>query len=353
MRGLARRLVADAATADDLVQDTWVLALQRGERPGRGWFATALRKLTSTGARSGARRRAREERVARPEAATTDRERPRAGRSERPPRGEPARPRRALPHRPRPAVLRGALPGGDRSPDPGSDRNGSQPVEARDRPPAGPPGARTGEWTQRMDRSAGPTGSRLGPGRAHPVARGGDRDLQCARRRDPRLAPAVPTPDRRGRNLGGHQSPRPRTERPRRSRGRPPSRRAPHGDGALGGDLARWRGVGRDRGPGVVPGPARPGPRRRPPAGSPGRLRRVHHPGAHHPSVGNDGRRGSDRREPVGPPGARMGDVVPLGPRSPGLPPRIPGSPVPVRAFGPERSRSHRGGGADSRPGLR
>jgi RNA polymerase sigma-70 factor (ECF subfamily) len=57
IRGLARSLIADAATADDLVQETWVAALMHPpstERSLRPWLATVLRNLV----RKSCRRRA-------------------------------------------------------------------------------------------------------------------------------------------------------------------------------------------------------------------------------------------------------------------------------------------------------
>ncbi len=60
---LARRLVADAATADDLVQETWVAALRRPpdpDRPARPWLSSVVRRLAALrlrrqGVRSGYR----------------------------------------------------------------------------------------------------------------------------------------------------------------------------------------------------------------------------------------------------------------------------------------------------------
>jgi RNA polymerase sigma factor (sigma-70 family) len=68
---LARRLVTDAAAADDLIQETWLRALQsppeRLDHP-RGWLATVLRSVRAQRARGEARRARREEAAARPEA---------------------------------------------------------------------------------------------------------------------------------------------------------------------------------------------------------------------------------------------------------------------------------------------
>ena len=55
LRRLALRLVADEATADDLVQDAYVLALTRPpERREalRAWLATVVRRLAGRGART-------------------------------------------------------------------------------------------------------------------------------------------------------------------------------------------------------------------------------------------------------------------------------------------------------------
>src|SRR5690606_23864875 len=51
LRRLARALTADDATADDLVQDTWVAALRNppGEdRPVRPWLSTVMRNRRPT-----------------------------------------------------------------------------------------------------------------------------------------------------------------------------------------------------------------------------------------------------------------------------------------------------------------
>src|SRR6185503_575510 len=61
LNALARRLCADADGADDLVQDTWVAALEHppeGGRPLRGWLATVLRSKLGNRARSESRRSA-------------------------------------------------------------------------------------------------------------------------------------------------------------------------------------------------------------------------------------------------------------------------------------------------------
>ena len=75
IRVLAAKLVADASTADDLVQDAYLTALTSDARPreARAWFAGLLRNLWRDLARSGARRERRERGAARPEAtASTD-----------------------------------------------------------------------------------------------------------------------------------------------------------------------------------------------------------------------------------------------------------------------------------------
>src|SRR5262245_48236445 len=71
VRALARALVADAATADDLAQETLLAALERGgdESPmPRRWLAAVLRNLARRAHRGDARRAARESATARPEA---------------------------------------------------------------------------------------------------------------------------------------------------------------------------------------------------------------------------------------------------------------------------------------------
>lgn len=67
---LARSLVRDAAAADDLVQDTWLAALERSPREGsttRAWLRTVMRNLRRDRWREDTSRGQREERVARPE----------------------------------------------------------------------------------------------------------------------------------------------------------------------------------------------------------------------------------------------------------------------------------------------
>lgn len=62
---LARSLVRDAATADDLVQETWLLALRRPASEGpppRRWLSKVLTRLAGQRARSEAGRRLREQR---------------------------------------------------------------------------------------------------------------------------------------------------------------------------------------------------------------------------------------------------------------------------------------------------
>ncbi len=67
VRGVAFALVRDAATADDLVQETWLAALRRppeGGRPLRPWLAGVVRNLVRHRRRGEARRGQREEVVA-------------------------------------------------------------------------------------------------------------------------------------------------------------------------------------------------------------------------------------------------------------------------------------------------
>lgn len=68
LAALARKLVGDAATADDLVQDTWIAALQNPpdpDRPVRPWLAGILRRVASMRARAEGRRSWRQRRAAR------------------------------------------------------------------------------------------------------------------------------------------------------------------------------------------------------------------------------------------------------------------------------------------------
>ncbi len=68
LRVLARRLVGDDAAADDLVQETWVVGLERAPDRGalRPWLAGVVRNLARNRTRAEARRRVRESASARP-----------------------------------------------------------------------------------------------------------------------------------------------------------------------------------------------------------------------------------------------------------------------------------------------
>jgi RNA polymerase sigma-70 factor (ECF subfamily) len=70
VRSVARHLVRDEASADDLEQDAWVAALESAPaevRRPRGWLAVVLRRAATKSRRSETRRRSREGRAARPE----------------------------------------------------------------------------------------------------------------------------------------------------------------------------------------------------------------------------------------------------------------------------------------------
>ncbi len=70
VRRLARSLAADEAGADDLVQETWLAALQSracGRSGLRAWLARVLRNLAASGLRGRVRREARESACASPE----------------------------------------------------------------------------------------------------------------------------------------------------------------------------------------------------------------------------------------------------------------------------------------------
>jgi RNA polymerase sigma factor (sigma-70 family) len=70
LQRLARSLVADPASAEDLVQDTSLAALRRpphASGSARAWLARVMRNLAASRARGDAHRRAREADVARPE----------------------------------------------------------------------------------------------------------------------------------------------------------------------------------------------------------------------------------------------------------------------------------------------
>lgn len=69
LQNLARSLVCDEATADDLVQETWHRALKaraRGDEP-RSWLGKVLRNVWRERGRSEGARRTREERLAVPD----------------------------------------------------------------------------------------------------------------------------------------------------------------------------------------------------------------------------------------------------------------------------------------------
>jgi RNA polymerase sigma-70 factor (ECF subfamily) len=71
VRALARHLVRGAARADDVVQETWLAALEhppRTDEAPRSWLAKVLRNFARRSARSEFRRARREEAAARPEA---------------------------------------------------------------------------------------------------------------------------------------------------------------------------------------------------------------------------------------------------------------------------------------------
>ena len=68
LRRLATGLVADAASADDTMQDAWLAATRRRDvRPERAWLAGVVRNVAARFRRSEARLKAREQRVARGE----------------------------------------------------------------------------------------------------------------------------------------------------------------------------------------------------------------------------------------------------------------------------------------------
>jgi RNA polymerase sigma-70 factor (ECF subfamily) len=70
VRSLARALVADPHGADDVVQETWLAALERPPRHGsnpRAWLARLVERLAWRGSRSSERRSRREGAAARPE----------------------------------------------------------------------------------------------------------------------------------------------------------------------------------------------------------------------------------------------------------------------------------------------
>ena len=73
VRSLARRLVRDEASADDIVQQTWVAALTRppeSRRAVRGWLHGVVRRLTARHWRERSARNRRETVAARPDRVT-------------------------------------------------------------------------------------------------------------------------------------------------------------------------------------------------------------------------------------------------------------------------------------------
>lgn len=74
LRGLARRLAVGPDSAEDLVQDTWLAALERSPSggAGRGWLRVVLGNLARQSRRAAGRRAARERLVARPESSGAD-----------------------------------------------------------------------------------------------------------------------------------------------------------------------------------------------------------------------------------------------------------------------------------------
>ncbi len=75
LRRLSESLVVDPNRADDLVQQTWVAALEnppRSDASPRGWLARVARNFAIKTATGEARRRRREERAARPEGSPSD-----------------------------------------------------------------------------------------------------------------------------------------------------------------------------------------------------------------------------------------------------------------------------------------
>jgi len=71
VRALARSLIRDSATAEDIEQETWARVLTKGPRNRsnvRGWLATVVRNVVRNRARSQARRDSHEVAAARPEA---------------------------------------------------------------------------------------------------------------------------------------------------------------------------------------------------------------------------------------------------------------------------------------------
>ena len=78
VRALARSLVRDEAAAEDIEQETWLQALQSGPRRAEAlpaWLRVVARNVAFKRLRGAARRRAREEREARPEAQPSTAER--------------------------------------------------------------------------------------------------------------------------------------------------------------------------------------------------------------------------------------------------------------------------------------
>ncbi|MCZ6598528.1 MAG: RNA polymerase sigma factor, partial [Planctomycetota bacterium] len=74
VHGLARNLLDQPGRAEDMVQETWLAALEHGPRTDtnlRGWLATVARNAVRKTLRGEARRRGREAQVARADTAPT------------------------------------------------------------------------------------------------------------------------------------------------------------------------------------------------------------------------------------------------------------------------------------------
>jgi DNA-directed RNA polymerase specialized sigma24 family protein len=66
VRAFARQLVGDRAEAEEIAQDTWLVALRRLPRSGpglRSWFRTVVANLAGQRRRSEVRRRGRDRAV--------------------------------------------------------------------------------------------------------------------------------------------------------------------------------------------------------------------------------------------------------------------------------------------------
>ena len=202
LRSLARGLLADEHAAEDVVQDTWVVALTRPPAaPGSpgGWLRTVARSLALKRLRSDRRRTHREETSARSEVLETAAEADERGAHPAPAdRGGPVA-RGSLPGRGPLALLRGPRPTRDRSTRGRADRDGEEPAG----PGAAAPARAAGDGGRREPALAGAPPGTADARPAPRVSRDTGGTGRCLRRtgsdrrrgRAPGLSPRAPDHD--------------------------------------------------------------------------------------------------------------------------------------------------------------